>query len=88
MSKKDKDKLKKKLHKLIDSIEDEHVLNVLNEDVVPYVIQNKIREAEGLEDDLTEEEQKRLDVAIKEADEGKTISYKEFKKRMDQWLTE
>lgn len=90
--KKNQEELKKKLHELIDSIEDEHTLNVLNEDVVPYVIENRTKEADEeadeAEDNLTEEQLKELDQAIKEADEGKTISYEEFKRRMSKWLTD
>jgi hypothetical protein len=58
-----KEELKQKLYKLIDSIEDEHVLNVLNEDVVPYVIENRTKEK--VDDDLTEEQSKeKLAIAI------------------------
>ena len=81
-----KEELKQKLYKLIDSIEDEHVLNVLNEDVVPYVIENRTKEK--VDDDLTEEQSKQLEEAIKEAEEGKTMSIEEFKQRMSRWLTE
>jgi O6-methylguanine-DNA--protein-cysteine methyltransferase len=84
--KKNKEELKKKLHELIDSIEDEHTLSVLNEDIVPYVIENRTKEADEAEDDLTEEQVQQLEKAIKEADEGKTMSYEEFKKRMSRWL--
>jgi methyl coenzyme M reductase gamma subunit len=83
---KSKKQLKQELHKLIDSIEDEHVLNVLNDDIVPYVIQNRAKEAEE-EDDLTEDQLKELEEAIKEADRGETVSYGEFKKVMSRWLT-
>jgi methyl coenzyme M reductase gamma subunit len=83
---KSKKQLKQELHKLIDSIEDEHVLNVLNDDIVPYVIQNRAKEAEE-EDDLTEDQLKELKEAIKEADRGETVSYGEFKKAMSRWLT-
>jgi hypothetical protein len=90
--KKNQEELKKKLHELIDSIDDEHTLSVLNEDVVPYVIENRTKEADEeadeAEDNLTEEQLKELDQAIKEADEGKTISYEEFKRRMSKWLTD
>jgi hypothetical protein len=84
--KKNKEELKKKLHELIDSIDDEHTLSVLNEDIVPYVIENRTKEADEAEDDLTEEQVQQLEKAIKEADEGKTMSYEEFKKRMSRWL--
>jgi hypothetical protein len=71
---------------LIDSIDDEHTLSVLNEDIMPYVIENRTQEADEAEDDLTEEQVQQLEKAIKEADEGKTMSYEEFKKRMSRWL--
>jgi len=83
---KSKKKLRKQLHKLIDSIDDEHVLNVLSEDIIPYVIKNRTKEAN--EDDLTEEQEKELEEAIKEADRGETVSYEEFKETMDRWRTE
>jgi PHD/YefM family antitoxin component YafN of YafNO toxin-antitoxin module len=90
--KKNQEELKKKLHELIDSIEDEHTLSVLHEDIVPYVIENRSKEADAeadeAEDNLTEEQLKQLEKAIKQADEGKTMSYEEFKKRMSQWLTD
>jgi hypothetical protein len=88
--KKNQEELKRKLHELIDSIEDEHTLSVLHEDIVPYVIENRTKEAdeEGdeVEENLTEEQIKDLEKSIKEADEGKTMSYEEFKKRMSRWL--
>jgi Ca2+-binding EF-hand superfamily protein len=88
--KNNQEELKKKLHELIDSIDDEHTLSVLNEDIVPYAIENRTKEldeaADEAEDNLTEEQLQQLDEAIKEADEGKTISYEEFKRRMSRWL--
>lgn len=88
--KNNQEELKKKLHELIDSIDDEHVLNVLNEAVVPYVIENRTKEADEDEedDDLTEEQLKELDDAIAEVDRGETISFEsfeEFKKNMEEW---
>jgi predicted transcriptional regulator len=85
--KNNKEELKKKLHELIDSIEDEHTLSVLNEDIVPYVIENRTEETHDIEDDLTEEQLKDLDESIAEADRGETISYEEFKKNMEEWRT-
>jgi methyl coenzyme M reductase gamma subunit len=84
---KSKKEIKKELYKLIDSIDDEYVLNVLNEDIVPYVIENRTKEADE-EDDLMEDQVKELDEAIKEADRGETISFEEFKESMDKWRTE
>lgn len=89
--KRDLEELKKKLHELIDNIDDEHTLSVLNDDVVPYVIENRTKEADDeadeAEDNLTEEQLKKLDDAIKEADRGETISDEEFRKAMARWLT-
>lgn len=90
MSKKNKTKkeeIKQKLYKLIDSIDDEHLLNVLDENVVPYIIENKPKHADDVEKVLTEQQLKELDEAIAEADRGETISYEEFKKNMDEWRT-
>jgi predicted transcriptional regulator len=86
-AKRKQDELKKKLHELIDSIDDEHTLSVLNEDIVPYVIENRTKEADDIEDDLTEEQLKDLDESIAEADRGETISFEEFKKNMEEWRT-
>ena len=83
--KSNQEELKKKLHELIDSIDDEHTLNVLNEDIVPYVIENRTKEADEAEDDPTDEELKELDEAIEEVERGETISFEEFKKNMDEW---
>jgi PHD/YefM family antitoxin component YafN of YafNO toxin-antitoxin module len=86
--KNNQEELKKKLHELIDSIEDEHVLNVLNEEVLPYVIENRTKEADEEDDELAEEQLKELDEAIAEVDRGETISFEsfdEFKKNMEEW---
>ncbi len=81
---KSKQQIKEELHKLIDGIEDEHTLNVLNEDVVPYVIENKTMRAE---EELTAEQQQRLQEAIKQAEEGKVIPLEEFYSKMKHWRT-
>ncbi len=82
---KSKQQLKEELHNLIDSIDDEHVLNVLNEEVVPYIVQNRSTQTE---DDLTTAQQQELEEAITEADRGETVSFEEFKASMDKWRTE
>jgi hypothetical protein len=56
----------------------------VNEDAVPYATENRSKKAE---DNLTEKQLQSIEQAIKEADEGKTMSYEEFKRRMSQWLT-
>lgn len=83
MAKKKKE-LKEKLYKPIDSVEDEQASQTLKEDVAPYAIE---RVQEKVDDDLTEEQSKQLEEAIKAADRGETISEEEFRKRMARWLT-
>lgn len=84
---KSKKQLKKELHQLIDSIEDEHVLNLLNDDVVPYIIQNRIKEADAGEDDLTEEQIIILEDRFREMESGEYLTMNDFKKAMNRWLT-
>lgn len=83
---KSKSELKEKLHALIDGIDDEHVLNFLNEDIMPYVIENRTKKLDE-EDKLTPEQEKELGEAIKEADRGDTITLDEFKKMTERWRT-
>ena len=74
---KSKKEIKAELHKKIDSIDDEYILNVLNEDIVPYVIENRTKEKEE-EDDLTDEQWEKLKEAIQQVKDGKTITLEEF----------
>ena len=78
--KNNKKELKEKLYKLIDSIEDEQVLQTLHEDVAPYAI-NRAQES----DDLTEEQLRELSEADKEIERGETISWENLKKEMAAW---
>lgn len=82
---KSKEEIKKELHQLIDSIQDEYTLHVLNEDVMPYIIESRTKELD--EDNLTEDQQNELAEAIREADAGETVSFKEFKQKMARWLS-
>jgi hypothetical protein len=83
---KTKEELKIELHKLIDSINDEELLNVLNEDILPSVIENHSKELnEDGESDSGEEEIAGIDAALKEADRGEPISLEEFKKMSEKW---
>jgi uncharacterized protein YeaO (DUF488 family) len=84
---KSKDELKKELHLLIDSIEDEETLNILNDDIVPYVVQQAHLDETDMEDELTPAQELRLSEAIQQAKEGKVMSFDEFKSRMAKWHT-
>ena len=82
---KSKKEIKAELHKKIDSIDDEHTLNMLNEDIVPYAIENRSKEKEE-EDDLTDEQWEKLKEAIQQVKDGKTITLEEFYSKK-QWHT-
>jgi hypothetical protein len=60
----------------------------VNEEGVSYKVAGHVKDEDELVDDeLTEDQLKRLKQSIKEADEGKTMSWAEFKKRTAQWRT-
>ena len=84
---KSKEEIKAELHKKIDSIDDEHTLQVLNDDIVPYAIENRTKEHDEEVDYLTPEQEARLGEAIKQAEEGKVITLDEFYSRMKEWRT-
>ena len=84
---KSKEELKAELYKKIDSIEDEHTLNLLNDDIVPYAIENRTKDKDEADDDLTDEQEKELDEAIRQADKGETVSWEEFLNATQQWRT-
>ena len=82
---KTKEELKKELHFLIDSIQDEHILNVLNDHILPYIIENRAGAQDAEEELLTDEQLAKLDEAILQADEGKVMDLNEFKRKMATW---
>lgn len=71
--------IKKELHRLIDTIENEHVLNILKEDAVAYLSQ---RDIPG---ELSPEQLQELNEAIPEADRGEGITPETFRKEMYSW---
>ena len=82
---KTKEELKKELHRLIDSIEDELTLHVLNEDIVPYVIEKRTKKHDEPKDDLTVEQQKELEDSIAQADSGEIVSWDVFLNATSRW---
>lgn len=83
---KSKQQLKDELHKMIDSIDDEHSLNLLNEEIVPYLIENRDREGCSSEA-LSDEEEQELNEAIRQADAGEVISWDDLLKKTERWHT-
>ena len=68
-----------KIYKMLESIEDETVLNQVMEDVAFYTDKKDIL------DELSTGQLKELDKAIKEVENKETISWDEFKKEMREW---
>lgn len=78
-----KEQLKKDLHELIDKIEDEQLLHVVKEDIVAY------QSPPAFDDlsDLTDEQRAELEEAANEDPRKDAVSFEEFKKEMNQWLS-
>ena len=81
---KTKEQLKKELHEYIDNINDEETLMMVHEDVTSYL--KKKSEVEE-DDELTEEQEKQLEEAIRQADAGEFISEEEYLKATARWHT-
>lgn len=71
--------VKLKIYKLLEEIEDEDTLNYLMEEIAFYASKKDIV------DELDTGQLEELDKAIKEAQNGDTISFEEFKKEMNEW---
>ena len=71
--------VKSKIYKMIDSIEDENILQMLMEDVAYYASDKEVT------DELTKGQLKELNEAISEVDTNKTIDWDDFKKEMNEW---
>jgi hypothetical protein len=71
--------VKSKIYQMLESIEDETVLNQVMEDVAFYASKKDIV------DELDAGQLKELDKAIKEADNKETIDWSDFKKEMNEW---
>ena len=82
---KSSEQIKKELHEYIDNIDNEEILWVVHEEVFEYLKKDKSKMEE--EDYLTEEQEKQLDEAIRQADAGEVMNFDEFKKRMSSWHT-
>jgi hypothetical protein len=71
--------VKTRIYQMLESIEDETVLNQLMEEVAFYADKKDIL------DDLSASQLEELDKAIKEADNKETIAWDKFKKEMEEW---
>ena len=73
------DNIKLKIYQLPDDIKDEATLNQVMEDVAFYAGKNDII------DELNQEQENELGIAIREANENKTIPWEDFKNEMNEW---
>jgi hypothetical protein len=75
--------LKKELHSIIDSINDEETLSILKEDLAAYALEKNT-------DGLTPQQMDELDVAIKEADDEIGLEdWQSFKSQLEnKWKEE
>ena len=71
--------VKSRIHQLVDSIEDESILQMVMEDIAYYADNKDVTE------DLTKEQLLELDEAISEADKNETTDWNDFKKEMNEW---
>lgn len=79
------DNLKQQLHSLIDSIEDEQVLKVLADDIVPFVINSHTENENDADDDLSAEEMAELEAAYKKMEAGEYATIANFREAMSKW---
>ena len=84
---KSKEEIKAELHKKIDGTEDAHTLQVLNDDIVPYAIENHTKDKDEEDEELTEGQEQELDEAIREVENGETVGREEFLNSTQQWRT-
>ena len=77
------EQLKKELHEYIDSINTKETLMMIHEDVSSY-LKKEAKEKEQ-DDELTEEQGKDLEEAIRQADTGEIVSEEEYLKATARW---
>jgi len=80
----DSAKIKTNFHKLIDKIDNPDILEIFFGAMSYYADK---REAVDITDDLTSGQRKRLSASLRQAEAGKTITHKQMKREILQWLT-
>ena len=80
-----KEDLKKEFHHLIDTINEEELLNIVKEDIVAY----QIKANKNFDDlsDLSPEDRAELEELAAEDPDKDTISFEELKKEMNKWVS-
>lgn len=78
-----KEEIKQKMHKLIDELEDETVLQMLYEDAVEYKTSSDVAD----DDDLTDEQWAAIETAREQIKKGEYHTYEEVKDHFSKLLT-
>ena len=76
-------KLKATIYKKVDQLNDETFLQMVEEAVTVYSSASQ----KDILDELTPDQQQRLQESIQQADKGKTISNDEVKQKAKEWLS-
>ncbi len=79
----DTNKIRQQLHELVDKIDNEDQLNLLHEAAEMYAAV----ELDDKDPELTEEQYKKLEASIQQANEGKLIPHDEVMQMAKQWRT-
>ena len=83
MSRDEIKKLKSTIYKKVDELNDETFLQMVEEAVTAYSSASQ----KDILDELTPDQQQRLQESIQQADKGKTISNDEVKQKAKEWLS-
>lgn len=74
----DKQQLKNEFHKLIDSIEDEAMLQMLYEDAVEYTVTD-------VDDEFTEDQMAEIKEGLRQIEKGNFITHDEMLEKIKAW---
>jgi hypothetical protein len=83
MNSKNLQELKDKIHYQVNELEDETALQLLQEAVVAYSSLSK----GDITDELTEDQKRRLQESIQQANSGKTLTNEEVMRKAKEWLS-
>ena len=74
-----KEELKQKIHRLVDEIEDEKILNMLYEDAVEY------KTSSDVVDELTDEQWAEIEEGLRQVENGEFMTQEEMLEKFRQW---
>ena len=74
-----KEELKQKIHRQVDEIEDEKILNMLYEDAVEY------KTSSDVVDELTDEQWAEIEEGLRQVENGEFMTQEEMLEKFRQW---